>query len=146
MLSEKIRELRRKSGLSQEELADKLDVSRQAVSKWETGAAVPTADTLVNLADLFGVSLDYLLRDGTTETPDVSAHSRKNYTVCKILGIFFISAAILAAVIMIILQLTGNGRSTEASSTITLDGNGILLGSSAISAVIGIVILVSKKK
>ena len=71
MLSEKIRGLRRKSGLSQEELADKLDVSRQAVSKWETGAAVPATETLVQLADFFDVSLDFLLRDNA-ETPVVS--------------------------------------------------------------------------
>ncbi|MDE6728885.1 MAG: helix-turn-helix domain-containing protein, partial [Oscillospiraceae bacterium] len=62
MLSEKIRALRKKSGLSQEELAERLDVSRQAVSKWELGSAVPTADKLVDIADFFGVSLDYLMR------------------------------------------------------------------------------------
>lgn len=146
MLSEKIRELRRKSGLSQEELADKLDVSRQAVSKWETGAAVPTTDTLVDLADLFSVSLDYLLRDGTTEISPAPVTSKKYPKARKILGISFIAAAIISAVLMTILQLTGNGGDTAASSTITLDGTGIVIGLSVISAVVGTAFLISLKK
>lgn len=143
MLSEKIRELRRKSGLSQEELADKLDVSRQAVSKWETGAAVPTTETLVQLADFFGVSLDFLLRDNVPETPAISP---KRSSVRKALGISLIAAAVLAAALMTILQLTGNGSNAAASSAVTLDGNGIIIGASVLCAVGGIAILISSKK
>lgn len=144
MLSEKIRELRRKSGLSQEELADKLDVSRQAVSKWETGAAVPTTETLVQLADFFDVSLDFLLRENA-ETPFVLT-SEKRSTVRKALGIFLIAAAVLAAVLITILQLTGNGSSAADSSAVTLDGNGIVIGASVLCAVGGIAFLISTKK
>lgn len=143
MLSEKIRELRRKSGLSQEELADKLDVSRQAVSKWETGAAVPTTETLVQLADFFGVSLDLLLRGSVPEDPIISP---KHSPVRKALGIFLITAAVLAAALMIILQLTGNGGNAAASSAVTLDGNGIIIVASVLCAVGGIAILISSKK
>lgn len=144
MLSEKIRELRRKSGLSQEELADKLEVSRQAVSKWETGAAVPTTETLVQLADFFGVSLDFLLRDNA-EMPIVSS-SPKHSTVSKALGISLIAAAVLAAVLITILQLTGNGNSAADSSAVTLDGNGIIIGAAVLCAVGGIALLISSKK
>lgn len=144
MLSEKIRELRRKSGLSQEELADKLEVSRQAVSKWETGAAVPTTETLVQLADFFGVSLDFLLRDNA-EMPIVSS-SPKHSTVSKALGISLIAAAVLAAVLITILQLTGNGNSAADSSAVTLDGNGIIIGAVVLCAVRGIALLISSKK
>ena len=62
-LSEKITYCRRKSGLSQEGLAEKLGVSRQAVSKWETGEAQPELSKLKQLSDLFGVSADWLLNE-----------------------------------------------------------------------------------
>ena len=60
-LGEKIASQRRKLGLSQEELASRLNVTRQAVSKWETGTSVPELETLVALAKVFGVTTDYLL-------------------------------------------------------------------------------------
>ena len=61
---EKIQALRKDAGLSQEELAEKLDVSRQAISKWERGAGYPETEKLVRMSRLFGVSLDYLLGEG----------------------------------------------------------------------------------
>lgn len=63
ILAEKIMQLRKKNGWSQEELAEKLDVSRQSVSKWEGGASIPDIDRIVALGALFGVSTDYLLKD-----------------------------------------------------------------------------------
>lgn len=54
-------EARRQSGLSQQEAAEALDVSRQAVSRWETGAAAPSTENLVELARLYGVTLDALV-------------------------------------------------------------------------------------
>ena len=68
MLSEKIAGLRRREGWSQEELAERLGVSRQSVSKWESGAAQPDVERVLALSDVFGVSTDYLLRDGVEET------------------------------------------------------------------------------
>lgn len=62
-LNEKIQTLRRGRGLSQEELAITLGVSRQAVSKWETGDATPDTDKVIALANFFQVTTDYLLRD-----------------------------------------------------------------------------------
>lgn len=60
--SEKLVGLRRKAGLSQEELASRLEVSRQAVSKWESGQTLPDLERAAALSRLFGVSLDYLLK------------------------------------------------------------------------------------
>ena len=68
-LSEKILSLRTGLGLSQEELAEKLEVSRQSVSKWETGQSVPDLDKLIRLADLFGISVDELVREGERPQP-----------------------------------------------------------------------------
>lgn len=62
-LGEKIYRLRTESGLSQEGFGDSLGVSRQSVSKWETGQSVPELDKVVAISNLFGVTTDYLLRD-----------------------------------------------------------------------------------
>lgn len=147
MLSEKIRELRRKNGLSQEELADKLNVSRQAVSKWETGAAVPTTETLVELADYFGASLDYLLRDDYSPEPLESPSAPKKHSAARrILGTFLIGAAAFTVIVLTVLQLTGSGGSVTGSAAVTLDGNGIVIGAAVLCAFGGIAILVTSKK
>lgn len=63
ILAEKIMEERKKNGWSQEELADKLGVSRQSVSKWESAQSVPDLQRILEMSRLFGVSTDYLLKD-----------------------------------------------------------------------------------
>lgn len=66
-LHEKIIVYRKKCGLSQETLAEKIGVSRQAVSKWETGDALPEITKLKSLAECFGVTVDFLLDENTDE-------------------------------------------------------------------------------
>lgn len=61
--AEKLCVLRNQSGYSQEQLAEKMGVSRQAVSKWESGATLPETEKIIQLSDLFDVSTDFLLRD-----------------------------------------------------------------------------------
>lgn len=63
ILADKIMRLRKKNGWSQEELAEKMQVSRQAVSKWEGAQSIPDIDKLLALGRLFGVTTDYLLKD-----------------------------------------------------------------------------------
>ena len=63
ILADKITEERKKNGWSQEELANQLGVSRQAVSKWESASSVPDLQRILQLSELFGVSTDYLLKD-----------------------------------------------------------------------------------
>ena len=62
-LSEKLIVLRKENGWSQEDFADKLEVSRQAVSRWENGTALPDAQNILRISKLFSVSADYLLND-----------------------------------------------------------------------------------
>lgn len=64
--AEKLQELRKNSGLSQEQLAEQCNVSRQAVSKWESGSGYPEMEKVLQLCDIFKVDLDYLMRDKTT--------------------------------------------------------------------------------
>lgn len=63
ILAEKIARLRKKNGWSQEDLAEKMNVSRQAVSKWESAQTVPDLEKILTLGNLFGVTTDYLLKD-----------------------------------------------------------------------------------
>lgn len=63
ILAEKIMQLRKKNGWSQEELAEQMKVSRQSVSKWESGASIPDLNKILLLAQIFDVSTDYLLKD-----------------------------------------------------------------------------------
>lgn len=63
ILADKIIKLRKQNGWSQEELAERLSVSRQAVSKWESAASIPDMDKIINMSILFGISTDYLLID-----------------------------------------------------------------------------------
>ena len=63
ILADKIIDLRKKAGWSQEELAEKLGVSRQSVSKWEGAQSIPDMNKILQLSNLFGVSTDYLLKD-----------------------------------------------------------------------------------
>lgn len=67
-LDEKIIYLRKKNGWSQEDLALKLDISRQSVSKWESGMSLPELDKIISMSKLFGVSTDYLLKDDIGDT------------------------------------------------------------------------------
>lgn len=71
MLSEKIKNLRRKYRLSQEELAERLQVSRQSISKWECGSSTPEIEKIVQLSKLFQVTTDYLISD-TNDNNDIA--------------------------------------------------------------------------
>ena len=67
---EKLQELRRRAGMSQDTLAERLDVSRQAVSKWERDETMPETEKLIRIAQLFGASLDELLLDREAPEPE----------------------------------------------------------------------------
>ena len=71
ILAEKITNERKKNGWSQEELAEKLSVSRQAVSKWEGAQSIPDINRIIQMADLFGVSTDYLLKENEISCVDI---------------------------------------------------------------------------
>ena len=62
-LADKIAKLRKQNGWSPEELAARPDISRQAVSKWESKASVPDLDKIIKMSSIFGVTTDYLLKD-----------------------------------------------------------------------------------
>lgn len=70
--------LRKKNGLSQEDLAEKIGVSRQAVSKWERAESSPDTDNLIALAELYNLSLDDMIKGNNVEENTVSAVDNNN--------------------------------------------------------------------
>lgn len=82
----KLYELRKQKGFSQEELANRLNVSRQTVSKWEVGDSTPDMEKLVAISDLFGISLDELVLDKSPEpapAPVVQSAKSELYSEIK---------------------------------------------------------------
>lgn len=83
-LSQKIQTLRKERNLTQEALADQLNVSRQALSKWELGVSTPEADKIVQLSEYFNVSTDYLLKDSIDQqTPQKKSISTPRLTIIR---------------------------------------------------------------
>ena len=107
--SDKLIALRRKAGWSQEELAERLNVSRQSVSKWESAQSMPDIDKIVQMSSLFGVTTDYLLKDGRDDPQPAAAETPSPLPRIKAL-----TAAYWLVVVAIFLWYTfgpnGNGQ------------------------------------
>ena len=147
MLSEKLYKLRKNSGLSQEQLAEQLNVSRQAISKWEQGTAVPESEKLITISNYFGVTVDYLLKDDTADTTNTTAEvmEEKNKMMA---GIVICIAGIVSMVIWGLLSIFRPETSNQLSdsSMITIDGNGIFLILCVVAIVVGASLLLKGKK
>ena len=74
-LDEKLQQLRKQNGHSQEQLAEELGIARQTVSKWETGQAVPELPALIALSNLYGISIDRLVKEDDACAPTLTAES-----------------------------------------------------------------------
>lgn len=94
-LNEKIFENRKKLGLSQEDLANKLDVSRQTVSKWEVGSATPEVEKIVKLSDIFNVSVDYLVKENEEKYIKKGITINKKLIVNILLGLLVVLSIVL---------------------------------------------------
>ena len=139
MLSETIRSLRRQRGLSQEELAEALDVSRQAISKWENGAAVPDLDKLQALASYFGITLDELTGSTPPSPPTPGPVSKVGLIFCLTGGLCLLALSLL------MLLRPDDAAQLATSSTVTIDGTGILALLCAAVMVLGLYLVVRKK-
>lgn len=102
-LSEKLVKLRKQSGMTQEELAAKIYVTRTAVSKWENGKGYPAIDSLKLLSSVYGVSLDELVSDGDVEEMRSARKKRSRiFYWCAVGCLFFAAAfAVVCAVVKI---------------------------------------------
>ena len=93
-LSDRIQQLRKARGLSQEELSAHLNVSRQAVSKWESGQSLPDLDRIIALSAFFGVTTDYLL---TGAAPPPSGDKPVTARILTIAALFFVYIGLFTA-------------------------------------------------
>ena len=109
-LGENITRLRTEKGWSQSDLADALDVSRQSISKWETDGSVPELDKLLRLSDLFGVTLDELVRGERAAEPNAEGpqtgptpHANPARSTQKLIGVILLCFGALVALAMFVL-------------------------------------------
>ena len=149
-LSEKLYNLRRKQGLSQEGLAERLDCSRQVISKWENGTTTPDAEMLKKYSELFGVSIDYLVKENFDE-PSAIRPAEKNSENRKLLGILGLATALIGCVSLIVIGAITVFNSNVAdkiaeSSVIVINGTFIAMLISVIIVVLGAVILFKSMK
>lgn len=104
-LGARLQALRRQANLSQQELAERLHVSRQSISKWELGTAKPDLDNMIRLSELFGVSLDELVLGKTQNRQEIPQHSaqpvenakakrRKRMRLCLLAGVLCLVLAV----------------------------------------------------
>ena len=149
-LAEKLYNLRRKQGLSQEALAEKLDCSRQVISKWENGTTTPDAEMLQKYSDLFYVSIDYLVKEDISEPTSVQP-TEKNSQNRKLLGILGLVISLLGCASLIVFGAISVFSSKAAdkiaqSSMIVIDGTFIAMLVSVLLVVFGAVILIKTMK
>lgn len=102
-LSQKIQTLRKERNLTQEALADQLNVSRQALSKWELGVSTPEADKIVQLSEFFNVSTDYLLK----ETIDQQIPHKKSFSTPRLTIIRSTTVVLVGLIIALARGLDG---------------------------------------
>jgi len=98
-LNEKLYELRKKKNWSQEELAEKLEVSRQTVSKWESNKAIPELDKLIKISEIYNITLDELVKNVSNK--DIFNKKKKIKKVLKILLILFVVALIVGSILFV---------------------------------------------
>ena len=141
ILADKILNLRKKCGWSQEELAEKINVSRQSVSKWESAQSIPEINKIIELSKIFGVTTDYLLKDDYEEIIEniqddypeykqISLQEAHNYLEIKrnmannnSLGAFL---SIISPVVLLFMIAINNEILVESNKTNILTGIGVV--------------------
>lgn len=131
MFSKNLKILRRQKGLSQEELAERLHVVRQTISKWEKGLSVPDADLLIRIADIFETSVSALLGE-TIEASEnkntiaqkleqlnalLAERNRRSRRIWKVVAIILIAAAVITILLITVVLLANNNLSVDPAVT-----------------------------
>ena len=152
MLSERIYKFRRESGLSQEQLAEKIGVSRQSISKWESGTSTPELEKLLALSECFNITLDELVREeygsqGTNEPPQKAERAGGSRAVEMKVGNWLCLAGavclILAGIMMVVSP--GAAERLNAASMVTLNGSGVMLVLCVLSMDTGLILILRKR-
>lgn len=101
--------LRKSRGMSQEQLAEQLDLTRQTISKWELDQSTPDMEYIIKLSDLFGVTTDYLIKGGMYAQPTVSEQQQvqqskppQGYMWCFFAGLTFTTMSLMGIIALVI--------------------------------------------
>jgi len=122
-IEERIQELRKGKGLSQEQLAEILGVSRQAVSKWEGGQSLPEIEKLIAMSELFEVTIDYILKGETPASETSFKPSRFASQVVSAVATMLLAVGIFAA----IGQLSDGSATMDIYGGLIIESVGIML-------------------
>lgn len=156
---EKLYHLRKERGISQEQLAEVLGVSRQSISKWESGAALPEVEKLITISKYFGVTVDYLLNDeheeteatsmpnaDTTGTPSTATSAPSVLT--KIIGAIISILGAFGAIIsgFLLSDIPGAADEIAGSSAVNLDGRAFLFAGFLAVIALGVFLILRRKK
>ena len=142
MLSENLKNLRKAKGITQEELAIRLNVVRQTISKWEKGLSVPDADTLIKLANYFEVSVSEILGSKVETEIDsniiaeqlsrineqLAIKNKRSQRIWKTIGIILVSFIIINILIVILGTISFNSFKSDKTATITTESENITVG------------------
>lgn len=140
MLPEKLYECRRRMGLSQEQLAEQVGVSRQTVSKWETGTSTTELEKLIALSQCFGITVDELVQGVAP-----AANTSKS-TVPKLGPILVLLGGLMLCVFGLIIAFSPEASQIiSTSSVITINGTGIAMLIAAVLMAAGILLTIKKK-
>ena len=149
-LPEKLYNLRRKQGLSQESLAEKLDCSRQVISKWENGTTTPDAEMLQKYSELFNVSIDYIVKEAVEEEANAQPTEKNNINIklLRILGLLISLLGCASLIVFGAISVFGSETADKIaqSSIIVISGTFIAMLVSVLFVVFGAIILIKMMK
>ena len=155
--NEKIKEIRKISGMTQEELADKLGVSRQTISKWEKGLSTPDLEMAIQFCELFQISLDEFMKeehmDKKLSLEDIMKINKRNQrqTIILISSIIFTLVGLLAILFILGLRaattnieyILYRGFATGQFDNTTLDFTSVFIPA-VLLVIIGIILLIAE--
>ena len=146
MLPENLYRLRREKGLSQEQLAELIGVSRQTVSKWETGTSTPELEKLILLSECFGISVDDLVRQSHSSRATLPEKKPESLRCRLGIGLCILGAVCLIVLGILMVAAPGAADQLAGSSAITLDGTGILMLLCVAALAVGILLIIRKDR
>lgn len=154
MLGNRLYQLRRSRGMSQEQLAEQIGVSRQTISKWEGGLSTPDLPKLIALADCFEVTLDALVRDEDpavteSETPvqppaGTTVHSDSGIQRITGLVLLLLGALGLGIAVLLLFLYPDTMAHLGGSFAVTVDGSGMVYGLCILAMVTGVYLVIRK--
>lgn len=112
-LNKKLVALRKKKGMTQEELAEAIKVSRQAISRWEVGTALPSADNLMWLSKFYEVAMDELMGDVTSGEQESSEGKKATNIKNRVFQKFFAIACVLILIVIIMWAISSMSQREE---------------------------------